>query len=248
MTHSSHRRNAFTLIELLVVIAIIAILAAILFPVFAKARERAKAANCISNLKQIGLATIMYQEDFDQKLLPYANAITGKWYTKLLDPYNKSYEAFTCPSDLLPRNKLNQTPDYYPTTYGMNWYINAQINANGGARPASFVKDPSGTVMLVDAAHIDRITAGKTPDLWREDMLAAKDPNKGIIFFIYLPWDTGQWNGSSYYGIVRPFLRHGGRANTLRYDGSVSSIGAGEIPTKASDQGQPGNIFDNIAG
>ncbi|MEP6756569.1 MAG: DUF1559 domain-containing protein, partial [Chthonomonadales bacterium] len=60
-------RRGFTLIELLVVIAIIAILAAILFPVFAKAREAARKATCLSNLKQIGLATLMYVQDYDEQ-------------------------------------------------------------------------------------------------------------------------------------------------------------------------------------
>ena len=64
-----HRKHGFTLIELLVVIAIIAILAAILFPVFARAREQAKRSSCLSNLKQLALASLMYGQDYDE-LLP----------------------------------------------------------------------------------------------------------------------------------------------------------------------------------
>src|SRR5512141_1862141 len=69
-------RKGFTHIELLVVIAIIAILAAILFPVFAKAREKARAASCMSNLKQIALATLMYVQDYDQ-VFPSSRIVPG---------------------------------------------------------------------------------------------------------------------------------------------------------------------------
>ena len=75
-------RRGFTLIELLVVIAIIAILAAILFPVFAQAREKARSASCLSNLKQMGLAWMMYAQDYDEKF-PFADpgdgANWGRW-------------------------------------------------------------------------------------------------------------------------------------------------------------------------
>jgi prepilin-type N-terminal cleavage/methylation domain-containing protein/prepilin-type processing-associated H-X9-DG protein len=85
-------RKAFTLIELLVVIAIIAILAAILFPVFAQAREKARAITCVSNLKQIGLATLMYIQDYDETF-PYAQGndqAARPTVANLVDPYIKA--------------------------------------------------------------------------------------------------------------------------------------------------------------
>jgi prepilin-type N-terminal cleavage/methylation domain-containing protein/prepilin-type processing-associated H-X9-DG protein len=97
-----HRqKSAFTLIELLVVIAIIAILAAILFPVFAQAREKARSISCLSNLKQLGLAYRMYMEDYDEMVVPdyeYWYNYTGiLWYPDLLNPYVKSASMFVCP-------------------------------------------------------------------------------------------------------------------------------------------------------
>ena len=89
---------AFTLIELLVVIAIIAILAAILFPVFARARENARRSSCQSNLKQIGLGMLQYTQDYDEKttLTDYNNVYS--WRDSIY-PYIKSEQIFVCPSD-----------------------------------------------------------------------------------------------------------------------------------------------------
>jgi prepilin-type N-terminal cleavage/methylation domain-containing protein/prepilin-type processing-associated H-X9-DG protein len=113
------RSDAFTLIELLVVIAIIAILAAILFPVFAQAREKAREASCLSNLKQISLALKMYSQDYDERLFASGNLPAQgdpAWNTRVPDgsnivrmmggglswftqPYIKNQQIFTCPSD-----------------------------------------------------------------------------------------------------------------------------------------------------
>ena len=93
-------RKAFTLIELLVVIAIIAILAAILFPVFARAREKARQASCQSNLKQLALASKMYGSDYDESVTP-GNMNTGATFylwSNLLTPYTKNTQLFICPS------------------------------------------------------------------------------------------------------------------------------------------------------
>jgi prepilin-type N-terminal cleavage/methylation domain-containing protein/prepilin-type processing-associated H-X9-DG protein len=111
----SRRRKAFTLIELLVVIAIIAILAAILFPVFAQARDKARQATCVSNLKQLGSALMMYVQDYDETLPAVthadscrANPTSGAvdtaydgWpsFVISLQPYAKNYGFYSCPAD-----------------------------------------------------------------------------------------------------------------------------------------------------
>ena len=110
-------KAGFTLIELLVVIAIIAILAAILFPVFAQAREKARQISCISNLKQIGLALIQYQQDNDETLCnawygtngwQASDPATGKYkWMDAVYPYVKSTGVFSCPDDsggLMPQD------------------------------------------------------------------------------------------------------------------------------------------------
>ncbi len=94
------RRRGFTLIELLVVIAIIAILAAILFPVFARAREKARQASCSSNVKQIMLGLLMYVQDYDERTPLSLVAVGTTKYTMadLIQPYVKNWQLFYCPS------------------------------------------------------------------------------------------------------------------------------------------------------
>ena len=97
------KRRGFTLIELLVVIAIIAILAAILFPVFAKAREKARQSSCSSNLKQIGIAWSSYTQDYDETVSPFTDSGSSGGYTfnwmETLQPYVKSIQVMKCPSN-----------------------------------------------------------------------------------------------------------------------------------------------------
>src|SRR5450432_1705001 len=121
------RHTGFTLIELLVVIAIIAILAAILFPVFAQAREKARQTSCLSNQKQIGLAFSHYEEDYDETF-PTGVSVTypqygGTGWAGSLDPYMKSPTFFTCPSDTY------KVPVVTPPCYAISYYYN--INLSG---------------------------------------------------------------------------------------------------------------------
>jgi prepilin-type N-terminal cleavage/methylation domain-containing protein/prepilin-type processing-associated H-X9-DG protein len=122
-------QSGFTLIELLVVIAIIAILAAILFPVFARARENARRSSCQSNLKQIGLGIMQYTQDYDEKLpgestasttpLPDGSATSYNLWHHMIHPYVKSVQLFNCPS----YTGTPYTGDYASSlSYGMSYY------------------------------------------------------------------------------------------------------------------------------
>jgi len=93
-----YMKRGFTLIELLVVIAIIAILAAILFPVFARAREKARQSSCLSNLKQIGLSTLMYVQDYDEKFPFYRHSAYNLNVQTMIAPYIKNEQLWICPS------------------------------------------------------------------------------------------------------------------------------------------------------
>jgi prepilin-type N-terminal cleavage/methylation domain-containing protein/prepilin-type processing-associated H-X9-DG protein len=156
--HEQHRR-AFTLIELLVVIAIIAILAAILFPVFARARESARRASCLSNLKQIGLGMIMYTEDYDEHVPPIdinaaadTNANNPYGWADAIQPYLKSTQIFQCPSEQWG-TKYNGDPSHYGsgyTDYWMNIMLSKPSYQGSGGVSIAEIDYPSQMVFLAD--------------------------------------------------------------------------------------------------
>jgi prepilin-type N-terminal cleavage/methylation domain-containing protein/prepilin-type processing-associated H-X9-DG protein len=137
----SKAKSGFTLIEILVVIAIIAILAAILFPVFGKARENARRSSCQSNLKQIGLGLLQYTQDYDEQLVPAwlgsANwPGTARWMN-LAQPYTKSSQVFVCPSTV--RNLILADSANNFGSYGMNL---AYGSTGNGRCPAPLFDSP----------------------------------------------------------------------------------------------------------
>jgi prepilin-type N-terminal cleavage/methylation domain-containing protein/prepilin-type processing-associated H-X9-DG protein len=165
---SRSKRNfrGFTLIELLVVIAIIAILAAILFPVFAKVREKARQTSCLSNEKQLGLAIVQYTEDYDEKFPGGHSGAYGSvsgWASRVY-PYVKSTGVYKCPDDSSAAQTLaGNTATFYPISYAMN--SNLDPNSFYGGTLAS-LNAPASTVALVEAQaiYVDLSNVADDPD------------------------------------------------------------------------------------
>ena len=170
-TQHGANRAGFTLIELLVVIAIIAILAAILFPVFARARENARATSCLNNVKQYGIAAMLYTDDYDDKFPVYDGE---KLWMNQLAPYLKNKTVTLCPSasetgkacakgvwdgygaahvawDYLgfKGSYTWNTFLYGPTTAGPDWAISMAKGDHAN------IKEPSITMLFADGAWVD---------------------------------------------------------------------------------------------
>jgi prepilin-type N-terminal cleavage/methylation domain-containing protein/prepilin-type processing-associated H-X9-DG protein len=222
------KRRGFTLIELLVVIAIIAILAAILFPVFARARENARRTSCLSNLKQIGLGMLQYSQDYDESLInhyygssgdttsPTASAISYKWMDAV-QPYVKSYQLFVCPSatdrPYVPHQTLtgSQTATQYQYGgYAMNnvgWQTGDAYTPPTwqGAKSMAAVQVPSTTVWVVDANGMYQIER----DYGRN--ITTPDSNAAVPDSRFIRW------------------RHLQTANTLFLDGHAKAMNVGQL-------------------
>jgi prepilin-type N-terminal cleavage/methylation domain-containing protein/prepilin-type processing-associated H-X9-DG protein len=151
------RRTGFTLLELLVVIAIIAILAAILFPVFAQAREKARQATCLSNCKQIGMGIMLYAQDYEEAYPLYAHYPKHDllWF-EVIQPYIKSVDLFLCPDVGLRQTGPQYGWDGYGVNYehvimyGPGWTWTQEPGTQGPAREARLGR-PAETIMVADA-------------------------------------------------------------------------------------------------
>ncbi len=213
----SQKRFAFTLIELLVVIAIIAILAAILFPVFARARENARRSSCQSNLKQIGLGIMQYTQDYDEGFpINNNNAATNSGFFGQTMPYVKSLQLFQCPSEpTAPPAGASDLHQNNAVDYAYN--LNLGYANNASAKVAQAVLTQSAlTVMVVDDSSANGNASGRS-DNWTAGCGTSLDCASGGL---------ATFNGTA-------AQRHLETQNVLFCDGHVKSY-KGQTPTQSA--------------
>jgi prepilin-type N-terminal cleavage/methylation domain-containing protein/prepilin-type processing-associated H-X9-DG protein len=232
-------KRAFTLIELLVVIAIIAILAAILFPVFAQAREKARQSTCQSNLKQWGNAFMMYAQDYDEKLpFDYHYEFGGNrlwWWEDDLKPYTKNYAIDVCPSapqqSITKYTYMRGQPDFmaqWPNPLITTYIGNAAawtaadcsgFKPSGSCNPplvdsgSGTPNTPTGMADLEQPAGTIIVTEGWTREIWQIESVVAWRGRAGAL---PAPYDTNR------NGILDG--RHQEANNLLFGDGHVKAI------------------------
>ena len=218
------KKSAFTLIELLVVIAIIAILAAILFPVFARARENARRSSCTSNLKQIGLGIIQYQQDYDEKYPPLRggnggasdNNVDGVF--AIIQPYLKSTQILQCPSETKPGTPTAAAGGYSDYAYNvLLGYDFGPFQSRGLSIAA--ITQSSLTVMVCDY------------DSGNSDSWAQSATNNGLAQF---PTGVAQ--------------RHLETQNFLFCDGHVKSLKGASPTTSAVVYGSGTPVTTSLSG
>lgn len=229
MNQKTARRNAsgFTLIELLVVIAIIAILAAILFPVFAQAREKARQASCISNQKQIGIAMMMYVQDYDETYPTTYDDAGVQWYDKVY-PYIKNGEKFNGLS--YGRGGVWNCPSFPDETgQGQNYGVHEALFQQSTS--TSILDTPASTIIITEKglnsggySQADFVT-------WEWFWTADKNKNGSEISALPTndrdkkPGDNPDaWEGSR---MIR--YRHNGNANVVFADGHAKAMPKGKI-------------------
>ncbi len=206
----SRHIHAFTLIELLVVIAIISILAAILFPVFGSVRERARATACLSNQKQIGLASMMYSEDNNEALLQYYYSGLGQpnigYWPNRLFPYLTSRQVLVCPS----RTKLpDAATEAIKEMTGETGYGLAYPFPGSGVYPASQYQSPAQHVYLMDGIGTGSISQAEV-----------------YKAYVNLPYDLHipGLPAYNYAYHADPDPRHNGRVSVVFLDGHAKAL------------------------
>jgi prepilin-type N-terminal cleavage/methylation domain-containing protein/prepilin-type processing-associated H-X9-DG protein len=239
------KRSAFTLIELLVVIAVIAILAAVLFPVFARARENARRSSCQSNLKQIGLGLLQYSQDYDEKLVRAwsgskngTDANSNRWMDAIY-PYVKSEQVFNCPSHSFvdPSGPYTFRHDKRYGSYAINasYYLPGdQQKSPAGETDTvlSSLQDASGTVWISESKGIYNMFETSYEFAW-SSITGSALPDDDV------PQPEVETTAAGYRTLDRLMERHLETIAVLYCDGHVKSLKLPALTKKNSAQAYP---------
>jgi len=216
-------KSGFTLIELLVVIAIIAILAAILFPVFAQAREKARSITCISNLRQMVSAALMYSQDYDEQTVPaWLSYNGGTDFQTLLQPYMKSTRLCVCPSR--EGSKVGWEGD--PAQWGGYSHNHDALGWNGSVAMAAIAR-PAGIVYFQDAGAVSFSSDQALYNLYKQN---PDVPNRSLMpgwEHFRAPGTLDNPAGNAFQwgcDLPLPVSRHSEMSNVAFCDGHAKSL------------------------